>query len=213
MSDYRIDSGAAVWPTPAGAFYAVQSASRQSSRDFLLQLLAGGESRPLADCPLSLLSANSEDAERQLYHLQNLAYLQSVTDKTAVTQEPLEDALPPLLAQLCDSGKAVLADEQGFYLSLAGFAHESAEELSALSGSLLTVHDRHRSLLHNNLGLRSAAWGLVDEAGNSEIGFWPIVLPGNRFTLILAGMPYFNSPAFTHFVSCLAMRYHRQAAA
>lgn len=209
MRDYRIDHSAAVWPTPAGAFYAVQSASRDGSRDFLLQLLAGGESRPLADCDLSLLSGHDEDAARQLFHLQNLAYLQAVNDKVAVPQGPLEDVLPPLLAQLSGSGKAVLADEQGFYLSLAGFPHESAEELSALSGSLLTVHDRHRRLLNNNLGLRSAAWGLVDEAGNSEIGFWPIVLPRNRFTLILAGMPLFNCPGFTAFVSCLAMRYHR----
>lgn len=42
----------------------------------------------------------------------------------------LEDVLPGLLAAISESGKVLLADDQGFYLACSGFPHEVAEELS-----------------------------------------------------------------------------------
>ena len=108
---------------------------------------------------------------------------------------------------MSDEGKAILAESRGLYLGCAGFTHEAAEELAALSANLTTVYARHKELLHGNLGYRQRAWGLVDASGNSEVGFWPLYIGQNRFTLIIGGIPQFNQPGFKRLVWALEMRY------
>jgi hypothetical protein len=43
----------------------------------------------------------------------------------------------------------LLADDQGFYLACNGYAHEVAEEISALSAEISMVHARRTGLLIN----------------------------------------------------------------
>ena len=119
--------------------------------------------------------------------------------------------LPPLLAQLSDEGKAILADKRGLYLGTAGFAHETAEELAALGGDLASVHERHSRLLHGNMRLRSDGWGMVNAAGYCEVGFWPMYFGDDYFILIVNGMPRFNQEAFTTLVWTLGVRYGNTA--
>lgn len=195
-------------PTPAGAYYAVQSPDSDPVRKYLLFLLSQTATSLFDESQLQLIDNDADVALRILFHMQEMGYLQAMHEPVENLKGQLEEILPPLLARVADSGKAILADEQGFYLSLCGFPHEAAEELSALSASLYAVQDRHRKLLHNNLGFKSSAWGIIDAAGNSEIGFWPLYFPRNRFTLILSGMPQFNCQEFTTIISCLAMRYN-----
>ena len=53
-----------------------------------------------------------------------------VMRKSAQTISILTDEqLPTLLEQLSNSGKALLADENGLYFANANFHHEAAEEL------------------------------------------------------------------------------------
>lgn len=194
-------------PTPAGAYYAVQDNGNEPARQFLLYLLSQTETSLFDASQLQRIDSDNETALRILYHMQSTGYVQAMDAPVSNLKGQLEEILPPLLVKVADSGKAILADEQGFYLSLCGFPHETAEELSALSANLHAVHDRHRKLLQNNVGINSSAWGIVDAAGNSDIGFWPLYFPRNRFSLILSGMPQFNCQEFTTLIACLAMRY------
>ena len=106
-----------------------------------------------------------------------------------------------------DEGKAILAESRGLYLGSAGFTHEAAEELAALSSNLFGVCTRHIELLHCNLGYRLRARGLVDASGNSEVGFWPVYIGQNQFTLIIAGLPQFNQIGFKRLIWALEIRY------
>ena len=146
-----------------------------------------------------------------LSHLQKLGWVQGLEQSLDTPSGQLETLLPDMLAQLSVSGKALLADEQGFYISSSGFPHETAEELSGLSASLATLHDRYQGVLKNNLGEGSAAWGLIDAAGNSQVGFWPMFVGEHRFALVIGGLPQLNRPALVSLVWALMMRYGRHS--
>ena len=52
-------------------------------------------------------------------------------------------------------------------------------------------------------------WGMVNAAGCSEVGFWPLYFGDDYFILIVSGMPRFNQEAFTTLVWALGVRYGR----
>lgn len=193
--------------TPAGAFFATQSEQSDGAANFLLHLLSEKSTPLFNEKHLALLHSDKETAVQMLYRLQSMGYIQTLEQATTAKDGPLEEVLPPLLAALSSSGKAILADEQGFYLAVHGFVHENAEEISALSASLQETYQRHKGLLKNNLGVHSAAFGLIDAAGNNDIGFWPLFFARTRFSLIIADLPRFNCQEYLQIINYLAIRY------
>ncbi|WP_376767250.1 roadblock/LC7 domain-containing protein [Paludibacterium denitrificans] len=73
----------------------------------------------------------------------------------------LESQLPELLSNLSDTQHALLADDNGLYYATAGFLHESAEEIAALAGDIISLSRRHTLLLKQNLNLTSTSGLLV----------------------------------------------------
>jgi hypothetical protein len=142
-----------------------------------------------------------------LHHCQKLGWVQGIDTALHYPQDALEDILPDLLSKISENGKVLLADSQGFYLSSHGFPHEVAEELSALSAEIATIHERRSGLLMNNMGLASNAWAVIDAYGNSQLGFWPLFIGNNRFVIAISGIPHFNHPEFVSLVWALSMRY------
>ncbi len=209
MGGYLLKSEHYLLPTPAGAYYAVASARRDPARRLLFTLLGRQHSHRAEVETLARWSgsADVQEALELLYRMQDLGWIQG---ETAVREAPagvLEEILPGLLALLSGDGKALLADQQGFHLAGTGFSHETAEELSALSADLASLHQRHEGLLTNNLGIATAAWAMVDAAGNSQLGCWPLHIGAHCFSLVLSGLPQFNQPAFTDMVWLLSNRY------
>ncbi len=209
MSEYRLREGVYVCPTPAGAYYAVCSPEQDTTRRLLFALMAGDHT-PAVNLP-SLAEwtglADPQDAMDLLHHAEQVGWIQGEPAPRRAPAGSMEAAVPGLLGQLSEDGKAVLADEQGFYLARAGFPHEAAEELSALSADLASLHRRHTGLIHGNLRLPGAAWSVVDAAGNSQLGIWPLFVGGHRFALVLAGVPCFHLLAFADLVWALSKRY------
>lgn len=194
--------------TPAGAYLATQQPADEPARRLLLALLAAETTPALTPASLAGWCGLDDEAAAELFvRLTRMALVESFASPRAPAGGALEKPLPGLLAQTSGSGRALLADSQGFYLATAGFPHEAAEELSALSADLASMHDRHARLLHNNLAMASSAWALVDAAGNSRIGFWPLFVGRQRFTLVIGGLPRLNQPAFVDLVGALARRY------
>lgn len=99
------------------------------------------------------------------------------------------------------------ADEEGFYVARASSPHEAAEELSALSADLASLHAGHMGLLRNKLRVLSQAWSIVDAAGNTELGVWPLFIGPHRFSLVVSGAPCFNQWPFSELVWALSRRY------
>lgn len=196
-------------PTPAGAYYAVSSRDPEPPRRFLRMLMNEASSQKIDRSTLSEWTGiEDEQAALQfLFRLQNLAWVEGFKEEQTNRSGALDAILPPLLEAVAGNGKAMLADAHGFYVASHGFPHEAAEELSALSADLASLHERHHGLLHGNLGVANRAWGLIDAAGNSQIGFWPIYAGTERFVLVVAGMPRFHQRAFTELIWGLYQRY------
>ncbi len=209
MTRYQLQENIYVLPSPAGAYYAVARPEDEAPRRLLRNLLQKDNSPLLSvEGIRSWSGINDDDSAMELLsHIQALGWIEGSDTPLAPPEGRLEDILPDLLAPLSGNRKVLLADEQGFYLSAQGFPHETAEELSALSADLATLHERHAGLLKNNLGLRSNAWAVVDAAGNSEVGFWPMYVGSQRFVLVVGGMPRLNQPAFIRLIWALSIRY------
>lgn len=211
-SEYTLAEGLYLYPTPAGAYYAVSSLEMDKPRQFLRRLLQYPET-PLLTLDNLRRLMNYDDEKKcleLLHHCQKLRWIQGLDQPEEYPLGSLEDILPGMLSKLSENGKVLLAEKQGFYLATHGFPHEVAEELSALSAEIATIHERRSGLLINNMGLVSHAWAIVDAFGNSEVGFWPLFISNNRFVVAIYGIPHFNQPEFVSLVWALSIRYATQ---
>ncbi len=209
MSSLKLRENIFLEPTPAGVYYAVSEAVDTPPRRLLRNLLGCLETPEVTEETLHVLSEseNLDQSLSLLQRLQSLRWVQGLDSPLVMSSQSLEDILPGLLSELAENGKALLADSEGFYLATAGFPHETAEELAALSADLLKLQDRHAGLLLNNLNLGSQAWGVVDASGNSRLGIWPLHIGKHRFALVMTGTPHFNHPDFVRLVWTLTTRY------
>ncbi len=210
MSDYQLINRCYVLPTPGGAYYAATTQTDEPAKRLLVALMSDSQSQLLGVPQVCKWTGLKKQADvlDLLYRIQNLGWIQGEEVTREAPSGTLEDILPVLLATFSSTGKALLADNQGFYLASHGFSHETSEELSALSADLLALHERHKGLLNNNLGLHSEAWSVVDAAGNSQVGFWPLYIGRQRFVLVLSGVPHLNQLAFVQLVWVLSKRYN-----
>lgn len=208
MNSFSLNSGLYINITPRGAYYAIQDNAEDVTRSILLKLLEQDNSPELTEkmvaeiCPMNL-----DDGSSHIHRMQTLGLISGQKELEEAPKGNFEDSLPDLLGSLSDSKKVLLAEHSGLYLGASGFPHEAAEELAAVSASLSEVYQRHKRLLHGNLRFNQNAWGLIDAAGNSEVGFWPLYIGYNQFALVIHGMPQLNRPAFKQLVWSLMRRY------
>jgi len=209
LSKYTLAESGFLYPTPAGAYHAVSSLESDRSQGLLRALFQCRESPLLTLENLQNLIALDHDSHylELLHHCEKVGLLQNIETAQSFPDKPLEEILPGLLNKISVNGKVLLADDQGFYLASSGFPHEVAEELSALSVEIANVHQRRSGVLVNNLGITSQAWSIVNSAGNSQIGFWPLFIGHNRFLIVVSGVPHFNQPEFVSLVWALSIRY------
>jgi hypothetical protein len=208
MDHYTLTGDYYLHPTPAGAYHAASRPDRDPARTFLQRLLREQETPRLTTALVQdWMNLGEQDALEFIYRLQSSGFIQGLPVHVAVPPDRVEALLPPLLSQLSDEGKAILAEKRGLYIGTAGFAHEQSEELAALGADLATVQERHAKLLHGNMRLRSDGWGLVNASGYCEIGFWPLYFGDDYFILVVAGSPRFNQEAFTTLIWTLGVRY------
>jgi hypothetical protein len=209
MTDYHLLEDIYVRPTPAGAYHAVCNSGTDKSRAIIRHLLKQAES-PKADRGfIDELSAHTGIGEPEvlLHQLQSIRYLDGSDHKIVEPGGVIEQMVEECIAPLSTLGKAMLADDQGFYIAAAGLAHETAGELAALAAQLGEVYERRRPVLNENLRLDTAAMALVDASGTSEIGFWPLYIGSTRFSLVVQGLPRFDQPAFVQLAWMLTRRY------
>lgn len=208
MSTFELNKNLYINVTPRGAYYAIQDSASDATRNVLIKLLREDETPPLTtEVTEELTGLTGEDAFNFIDRIQSLGLISGQKELETAPEDNMEDILPELLGSLSDSEKVLLAEHSGLYLGASGFPHEAAEELAAISANLSEVYQRHKRLLQGNLRFNQHAWGLIDAAGNSEVGFWPLYVGYNQFTLVIHGMPQLNRPGFKHLVWSLMKRY------
>ncbi len=195
--------------TPAGAYYAVASPTPDPSRRLLAGILKEGFAAPVSEERLVAWSgaASVDQAMQHVYRLQKLDFIQGTDAPSPPTDVSLEILLPNLIGNLSESGRALLADDNGFYLASSGFLHEAAEEIAALAGDILALSTRHALLLKNNLNIGSSAWAISDPTGRSELAFYPLHVGSQAFILIIGGTPRLQGEEFVTLVQALSRRY------
>lgn len=194
--------------TPAGAYFAVASQEKTLARRLLSQILRLGHSVPLTEELLAeWCDGHGEAALDTLYRLQRLDFVHGTETPRPSLSSNLESQLPPVLTALSDSGRALLADDNGLYYAAAGFHHETAEEVAALAGDIISLGRRHALLLQQHLNLGSSAWAVANPAGASELAFYPLYIGQQSFVLIIGGMPRLQDQHFVTLVELLARRY------
>lgn len=208
MGDYNQDSIRYITITPSGAYFATLNSTPDDARAMLLQLLS---------TDFELLYSLELIAElADLDEVQAMGLFQQLLDRGFVAlsetppeihRGPLEDILPDLLQQVSDSGKGLLADDQGFCLSSAGYSTEQSETLAALAADLLSLQERHKHFLAGDLGVAGDSWGMMNAAGQSQLGCWVVYIGHQRFTLVISDMPKLNQQAFADVLASLARRY------
>jgi hypothetical protein len=208
MSTFELNKELYINVTPRGAYYAIQDSASDATRNVLTKLLLEDKTPPLtAEVAEDITGLSGEDAFNFLDRIQSLGLISGQKQLETAPEDNMEDILPELLSSLSDSEKVLLAEHSGLYLGASGFPHEAAEELAAISANLSEVYQRHKRLLQGNLRFNQHAWGLIDAAGNSEVGFWPLYVGYNQFTLVIHGMPQLNRPGFKHLIWSLMKRY------
>jgi hypothetical protein len=208
MSTFELNKDLYINVTPRGAYYAIQDSASDATRNILTKLLQEDETPPLTiEVAEEITGLTGEDAFNFLDRIQSLGLISGQKEIETAPENNIEDILPELLGSLSDSEKVLLAEHSGLYLGASGFPHEAAEELAAISANLSEVYQRHKRLLQGNLRFNQHAWGLIDAAGNSEVGFWPLYVGYNQFTLVVHGMPQLNRPGFKHLIWSLMKRY------
>lgn len=198
--------------TPAGAYYAVSGDTPSASRTLLYGLLRADATETISSEKLLAWADTSDidSALNLLYRLQRLEFLYGEENISIDDVNLSDEQLPELLAQLSNSGRALLADENGLYFANAGFHHEAAEELGILASEVAEVSDRHQLLIKNNLHIHHNAWGICDPSGQSELTFFPLYIGMSKLILVIGGMPDLNKEAFVTLVKVLYNRYGRQ---
>ncbi|MBV1915839.1 MAG: hypothetical protein KUG72_10665 [Pseudomonadales bacterium] len=208
MTENQTATNSYLQVTSAGAYHCSSGARQDSAQKFIAFLLSCNKSPQLSDDLLTEhLHEDLSTANTLIKHMYSLGWLELKDTQSIATMESLEDLLPQLLPSLSTEGKAMLSDTQGFYISSTGFPHETAEELAALSADLNSLQERHKNLVSGNLSLTTNNWSLVDAGGYSRLGFWPIHISNEIFTLIISGPPKLEHPNFLALTWALFVRY------
>lgn len=208
MENYLLTQGLFVLPTPAGAYYCVSAPDPTLARIMLRAMMDGESSHRLTlENLISWSQVDEEETLETLYKAQAMGWIEGFEERHAAPEEIIEQLLPKLLPKLSGSGKVILADYQGFSIYSLGFSNETAIYLSAISADIASMHERRLDILHDKLEFWTSAWALVDAAGNSQVGFWPIYIGEHRFVLVIGGVPHLNQPVLTQLIWALNKRY------
>lgn len=187
---------------PAGAFYAVSSSSPSASRKLLANILRADVNAKLTEERLKQWAETDDihTALSLLYRLQRLEFLYGEAKPSSQIVKVTSDLFEDILGQLSDSHRALLVDQDGFYLANVGFNHETAEEVANLASEATRLSEKNSLLIKNNLNIYNTAVGICDPAGQSELTFFPLYIRDTKNILVTAGLPLLNSEAFVTLV-------------
>jgi hypothetical protein len=202
-------TGLYLQPTPAGAYYAVGSPEMTPERRLLLVLMSSPSSKrsTVEDLARWTQQRTEQATLAVVYNAQERGWLEGFRSPHGPPAGSLEPIAANALLALSSTGHGLLADAQGFCIASQGFDASASDFLAAVSADIASMHERHSAYLADASGTATGAWALVDMAGNSRVGFWPLFVGDHRFVLALGGLPALNHPSLVDLVWSLTVRY------
>ena len=191
--------------TPAGAYHASAAATASTERQLLRRLLAATETPRVGDVPWQSW-LDLDDPTELLLRMESLGWLWGLDTVQRPPAGSLEQLLPELLPALSSHGQALLADHQGLQIGYAGFDDDQAQAIAAISSDAIALSFRYSRILGIDEERGPGACGVIDAAGHSQIGIWPLFCGNQWFGLAIAGRPRLNHPDFQRLVWALNQR-------
>ncbi len=195
--------------TPAGSFYAIQSPESNTYRKVLLRLMQNKKSLLFSkELATRYTGLDTNKALEVIHNMEKAGFISASANSQLMPDQKMDTFLPQVLPQLSDQKRIILCDSsRGFFLDYNKFSLTEAEELAVLSSSLRALYEKNADLIENKLSIKQSAFGIIDPAGHSELGFWPLFIGNNIFSLVISGLPQFNSLAFKQLIWVLIQRY------
>ncbi len=195
-------------PTPAGAYHAVAGPDQTPERRLLLGTMRSHASvRATVDQLCIWCGQPAKSALATAFRVQERGWIEGFHVPYAPPAGALEPIAVAAATALSSTAHGLLADTQGFCIASAGFEPAQAEFLAAVSADIASLHERHAAYLADASGTSSGAWAMVDMAGNSRVGFWPLFVGEERFVLALGGLPLLHRAALVDLVWTLTVRF------
>jgi hypothetical protein len=191
---------------PAGAYHATAANESTPARRLLWRLLKERYTPRVGDLPWAdwLGDSQDESAADLVARMETLGWVWGLEAPQYCPTDGLERHLPHVLPTLSSLSQALLADHQGLQIGYAGFDEAQAQGIAAVSADAVALAFRCRTLLGSMERTGPGAWGMIDAAGHSQIGVWPLFLGTKWFALVLGGRPRFNHPDFLRLVWALS---------
>ncbi len=208
-SALAVQIGQFIQPTASGVYYAVEDSKSNPCRDTLLRLMRAKQIPEFSEEFVGQCIGKYSGGARSVFDtLGKAGFISASSVPVDMPEKNLDTLFLDTLPCLSDQERVVLTDSgRGFCLGFCGFTPTQAEELAVLSSSLSVLYERNQHLLQSQLSINQSAFGIIDPAGHSELGFWPFYIGNNVFTLIISGLPQFNCLAFKQIIWVLVQRY------
>lgn len=209
MEKEALDQAKYLLPTPAGAFHlACQKRTDTPAATLFAKIF---EKDTLAKLTLAdmqaMMDLSDDEFVTQIEAIYSLGWLEEQPDALQLPDGSLEQVLPQLLASLSSRGEALIADDHGFCLFQTGFSDDESDALAVMSADLAGIYSKYKSV-YGQAMLPTQAWSMVDAAGNSQLGVWPIRIGDKEtFNLLIQGLPKLNHPNFVIIIWLLYSRY------
>ncbi len=194
--------------TPAGAFHATATQEASQDRALLFSLLHAAWTPRCGEAPWQEWLGSSEPTRilETVARLEGLGWIWGLEEPEQAPTDTLERLLPTLLPDLSSTGQAMLADQQGLQIAFSGFNESQAQPIAAISADAIALAFRCRRILGEAERLGPGAWGMIDAAGHSQLGVWPLCIGTKWFALVIGGRPRLNHPSFTRLLWALVRR-------
>ena len=186
---------------PMGCYYATQSQEDTTYRLLLKKILAHDVTPALSNF--------ADEEKRDLVQMSEAGLITLDEPQTSLPLGNLGHLMRYALPALSTQKSVVLSESHhALIIGYTGFSEEQAEELAVLAAQFYAI-EQLQERLKKPASLNNHAMGLMDPAGSSDVGFWPIYVADKVFCLAIAGTPRFNSDQFALLIWGLMERYGR----
>ena len=210
MAELSLSGGLFAELTAAGAYYAMTTpATSREHLPFLWNVMREGSTTFFSEAAAQRWTdtPDPKTALEQVWRWQRMGLIRGTSEPMAPETLGMDDVLPALLVRLSSTSKGLIASANGMVMSSVGYRHETAEELAGFAVTFMACQEKAHRLLRNNLRIHTEGLGLIDAAGESDLGFWPMYIMDERWVLTLAGEPRLQDRALLRMVMALDLRY------
>lgn len=198
-----------LFPSAAGVYHLACQPSQTSAKKLFSDILRRTHTRIITTHEVQrIMEINSHQRfTEEMQTILSLGWLEEHDTPFQLPDDALEELLPQLLTVLSSTGHTFLSDSHGFPLFSSGFPKKDVEALSAMSAQFSSIYDKYHAVIQRTAQSPTQAWGMIDAAGNSNMGIWPISIGNHGFNLLIQGIPKLDHPNFVILVWLLYSRY------